>query len=321
MVKKMVTFTNIGLSKGPSLLSAHAFSSSILAAIVVAFSCLSLSGCSTHADSSRRAYTPAEEVALASDLPGPHRAAPESEALDYDPWESFNERTFSFNFNVLDRYGLKPAAKVWSRAVPLAVRHGLANMFDNLAMPRRFVNKILQGRLPGAGEELARFVLNSTVGVAGFFDVAVRLGLHESDADTGQTLGVYGIKPGPYLVLPVLPPLTARDAVGYAADSFMDPLSYFVSPILADIGRSAGYTINERANHMTEYDDVEDTSLDLYAAVRNGFLQRRQKSISDAIRDRDRSWGIRTNRFDEQTESTFNDNQQIQDSAVVKSSE
>lgn len=292
MVKNMVTVTNISLSKGPCVLSAHVFLSWMLAAVVVAISTLSLFGCSTHADSSRTANTPAEEAALASDLPGPHRAALESEPLDYDPWESFNERTFSFNFNVLDRYGLKPAAKVWSRAVPLAVRHGLANMFDNLAMPRRFVNKILQGRLPGAGEELARFVLNSTVGVAGFFDVAVRLGLHQSDADTGQTLGVYGIKPGPYLVLPVLPPLTARDAVGYAADSFMDPLSYFVSPILADIGRSAGYTINERANHMTEYNDVEDTSLDLYAAVRNGFLQRRQKSISDAIRDRDRDWGI-----------------------------
>lgn len=292
MVKNMVTVTNISLSKGPCVLAAQAFLSWMLAAVVVAISTLSLFGCSTHADSSRTAYTPAEEAALASDLPGPHRAALESEALDYDPWESFNERTFSFNFNVLDRYGLKPAAKIWSRAVPLAVRHGLANMFDNLAMPRRFVNKILQGRLPGAGEELARFVLNSTVGVAGFFDVAVRLGLHQSDADTGQTLGVYGIKPGPYLVLPVLPPLTARDAVGYAADSFMDPLSYFVSPILADIGRSAGYTINERANHMTEYNDVEDTSLDLYAAVRNGFLQRRQKSISDAIRDRDRDWGI-----------------------------
>jgi phospholipid-binding lipoprotein MlaA len=318
VAKNMVTFTNIGLSKRSSLFSAHAVSSSMLAAVVVAISSLSLFGCSTHVDSSRRAYTPTEEVALASDLPGAHRAAPVSEALDYDPWESFNERTFSFNFNVLDRYGLKPAAKVWSRAVPLAVRHGLANMFYNLAMPRRFVNKILQGRLPGAGEELASFVLNSTVGAAGFFDVAVRLGLHESDADTGQTLGVYGIKPGPYLVLPVLPPLTARDAVGYAADSFMDPLSYFVSPLLANIGRSAAYTINERANHMTEYDNVEDTSLDLYAAVRNGFLQRRQKSISDAIRDRDRDWEIIPKRFRGQG-GALDDTRPFNDGALLDS--
>jgi phospholipid-binding lipoprotein MlaA len=162
----------------------------------------------------------------------------------------------------------------------------LANALDNLGMPRRFINKVLQMRLPGAAEELARFALNTTVGVAGFFDVASRLDLRKTDADTGQTLGVYGVKPGPYLVLPLLPPLTLRDAIGYAADSFMDPLSYFVTPLLADVGRSAAYTINERALNMTEYDDVEDTSLDLYAAVRNGYLQRRQKSIKDAIRDR-----------------------------------
>jgi phospholipid-binding lipoprotein MlaA len=226
-----------------------------------------------------------------------------SEGLDYDPWESVNEQTFDFNFNVLDRYGLKPAAKVWSRALPQTVRHGLANMFDNLAMPKRFVNKVLQGRLPGAGEEIARFVLNTTVGVAGFFDVAARVGLHKSDADTGQTLGTYGIKPGPYLVLPILPPLDLRDAIGFAADSFMDPLSWFITPIGADIGRSAAYTINERADHMTEYDDVEDTSLDLYAAVRNGYLQRREKSIRDAISARDRDWGITPERSHGQTSS------------------
>jgi phospholipid-binding lipoprotein MlaA len=160
------------------------------------------------------------------------------------PWTTIpgnhSEHTFSFNFNVLDRYALKPAAKVWSQALPAPVRQSLANAFDNVAMPRRFVNKVLHGRLPGVGEELARFLLNTTVGVAGFFDVASRLGLQKSDADTGQTLGVYGIKPGPYLVLPILPPLTVRDAIGYAADSFMDPLSYFVTPIFADVGSQRG---------------------------------------------------------------------------------
>lgn len=225
-----------------------------------------------------------------SDLPGPPRTTWGSHTIDYDPWEPFNQRTFSFNFDVLDRYALKPVAQLWSRVLPEEVRHGLANAFDNLGMPRRFVNKVLQGRLPGAGEELARFVLNTTVGVAGFFDVSSRLGLQESDADTGQTLGVYGIQPGPYLVLPILQPLTVRDAIGYAADSFMDPLSYFVTPVLANVGRSAAYTINERANHMSEYDDVEDTSLDLYAAVRNGYLQRRQTSIEEALRDRKQTW-------------------------------
>jgi phospholipid-binding lipoprotein MlaA len=249
---------------------------------------LGLSACSGQNDSTRNSYT--DRAALASDSSDPLRGPGPSETMDYDPWEPFNAETFDFNFKILDRYGLKPAAKVWADVFPEPVRPGLGNMFANIAMPRRFVNKVLQGRLPGAGEELVRFVLNTTVGLAGFFDVASRVGIEKSDADTGQTLGVYGVKPGPYLVLPVLQPLTVRDAIGYAADSFMDPLSYFVTPLFADVARGAAYTINERADNMELYDDVEDSSLDLYAAVRNGYLQRRQRSIDDAIRDRDRIW-------------------------------
>ena len=276
------------VAKKPVVLYTRARSFALLPVGLALLCILVVSGCSSQDNSSRRSYSSSEKAALASDEPGRH----ETEGLDYDPWEQVNTQTFDFNFNVLDRYALKPAAKVWARAVPQSVRHGVANMFDNIAMPKRFINKLLQGRLPGAGEEIARFVVNTTAGVAGFFDVAAHMGLHKSDADTGQTLGTWGIKPGPYLVLPVLPPLDLRDAIGFAADSFMDPLSWFITPIGADIGRSAAYTINERANHMTEYDDVEDTSLDLYAAVRNGYLQRRQKSIQDAIRARDRDWGI-----------------------------
>ena len=229
-----------------------------------------------------------QQAALASDMPSP--SSDPSEGVDYDPWESFNEKTFSFNFNVLDHYALKPAAKAWSEVLPEPARQGLANAFDNLAMPKRFVNKVAQGRLPGAGEELARFLLNTTIGIAGFIDIASRLGLEKSNADTGQTLAMYGITPGPYLVLPLLPPLTVRDAIGYGADSFMDPLSYFVTPLAVDVGRGAANQINERANNMALYQDVEDTSIDLYAAVRNGYLQRRRVAIQDAIRDRDQTW-------------------------------
>jgi phospholipid-binding lipoprotein MlaA len=246
-----------------------------------------LPGCSLQNDPPSSSSADEEQAALASD----HSLAPDSsEGVDYDPWESFNEQTFSFNFNLLDHYALKPAAKAWSEVLPEPARHGLANAFDNLAMPKRFVNKVAQGRLQGAGEELARFLLNTTIGLAGFFDVASRMGLEKSDADTGQTLAMYGITPGPYLVLPLLPPLTVRDAIGYAADSFMDPLSYFVTPLAADVGRSAAYQINERADNMALYQDVEDSSLDLYAAVRNGYLQRRRVAIQDAVRDRDQTW-------------------------------
>jgi phospholipid-binding lipoprotein MlaA len=206
--------------------------------------------------------------------------------MDYDPWERFNEKTFWFNHDVLDRYALKPAATVWQKTLPDPMRQSLASAFDNLAMPERLVNKVFQARFQDAGSEVARFLLNTTVGVAGFVDVATRVGLEKSDADTGQTLGVYGAGPGPYLVMPCLPPLTVRDGIGYAIDSLLDPLSYFVIPLGAEVGRAAGKIVNERAANLKLYQDVEDTSLDLYAAVRNGYLQRRQKSIEDAIKHR-----------------------------------
>jgi phospholipid-binding lipoprotein MlaA len=230
--------------------------------------------------------------------------------MDYDPWESINEKTFSLNFNYIDHYGLKPAAKVWSDVFPQPVRRSLANAFYNLAMPVRFVNQVLQTRFPAAGEELARFVVNTTVGVVGLFDPASHLGLKKNQADSGETLALYGVKPGPYLVLPLLQPLTVRDAVGYAADSLMDPLSWFITPIGADFGRSAAYQINERAENMTMYDDVEDTSLDLYAAVRNGYLQRRRKAIRDAREDRDQTWRGLIDRFEPKPKSVLIDDEQ-----------
>jgi len=217
------------------------------------------------------------------------RGADAREGIDYDPWESFNQKTFWLNHDVLDHYALKPVATVWQKAVPDPARQSLANAFDNLAMPRRLVNKVFQGRFPGAAREVARFLVNTTVGVAGFFDVATRVGLKKSDADTGQTLGVYGVGAGPYLVMPLLPPLTVRDGIGYAVDSLLDPLSYFVTPPVANLGRATGKTVNERAANLKLYQDAEDTSLDLYAAVRNGYLQRRQKTIEEAVRDRERA--------------------------------
>lgn len=261
-----------------------------LAVTVVLLISVGLPGCSRQNDPLESNFASARQAALASDKPSALSPPDPNETVDYDPWESFNERTFSFNFNVVDHYALKPAAKAWSDVLPEPARQGLANAFDNLAMPKRFVNKTLQGRLPEAGEELARFLLNTTVGVAGFVDIASRVGLPKSDADSGETLALYDIPPGPYLVLPLLPPLTVRDAIGYGADSLMDPLSYFVTPLGVDVGRSAANQINERANNMTLYQDVEDTSIDLYAAVRNGYLQRRRVAIQDAIRDRDQSW-------------------------------
>src|SRR5205807_1777524 len=139
---------------------------------------------------------------------------------DYDPWQHFNEKMFSFNHDVFDRRLLKPIAKGWNKALPDVGKRGLDRAFDNLGMPRRLVNNLLQGRFRGAGREVARFGVNTTIGVVGFLDVAkAQLHIDSSDADTGQTLGVYGWGPGPYLVLPSLQPLTVRDGIGHGVGS------------------------------------------------------------------------------------------------------
>jgi len=110
--------------------------------------------------------------------------------MDYDPWESFNEKTFSFNFDDVDHYAIKPAAKVWAKALPEPVRQSLGNAFYNLAMPKRFVNKVLQGRLPGAGVELARFVVNTTVGIGGLFNYTYAIWNQMKAQGGGHIIGI-----------------------------------------------------------------------------------------------------------------------------------
>jgi phospholipid-binding lipoprotein MlaA len=265
----------------------HCSSGWWVAVVVVTVASITLLGCSVRREGSGERASQLSDVAPSTAPEAESRTADATDGMDYDPWERFNEKTFWFNHDVLDRYALKPVATVWAK-IPDPMRQGLANAFHNLAMPDRLVNEVFQARFEEAGSEVARFLLNTTVGVAGFVDVASRAGLQESDADAGQTLGVYGAGPGPYVVLPLLPPLTVRDGIGYAVDSLLDPLSWFVTPFGADFGRAAAKTVNDRAANLKLYQDVEDASLDLYAAVRNGYLQRRQKSIEDAIRQRDK---------------------------------
>jgi phospholipid-binding lipoprotein MlaA len=212
-------------------------------------------------------------------------------ADDYDPWRRFNEKMFFFNHDILDRYLLKPIATGWDKILPDRGKRGLDRAFDNLGMPKRLVNNLLQGRFRGAGRELARFGVNTTVGVVGFFDVArAQLHIEKSDADTGQTLGVYGFGPGPYLVLPTLAPLTVRDGIGYGIDGLIDPFGYVVTPFFAATGMSIVKQVNERSLNLQVFQDVEDSVLDLYSAVRNGYLQRRRRSIEEAGAARQAEW-------------------------------
>jgi phospholipid-binding lipoprotein MlaA len=203
----------------------------------------------------------------------------EDEVAEYDPWEPFNRRMFEFNRQV-DRYVLKPVARVWNFVVPDLAQQSLANAFDNIAMPRRLVNSLLQLKIEGAGRELARFFINISMGVGGFFDAATDLGIPRSDEDTGQTLGRYGVRPGPYLVLPFLPPLTVRDGFGFAADTAMQPIGY-VAPFAASAGMRGGQLVNDRSLNLETFEEFEAMTFDLYSATRNAYLQRRQRLIEE----------------------------------------
>src|SRR5262249_936473 len=193
------------------------------------------------------------------------------------------------NHDVLDRYLIKPAATGWAKVAPEAARRSLARFFDNLDMPRRLVNNLLEARPLGAGRELARFTVNTTVGVAGLFDVASALHIEPSNADTGETLALYGVGAGPYLVLPTMPPLTVRDAIGRGVDGALDPIGYLL-PFVANRAKSIVTAVNERSLNLKLYADVEDSVLDLYSAARNGYLQRRRRAVEVVAEDRRREW-------------------------------
>jgi phospholipid-binding lipoprotein MlaA len=208
---------------------------------------------------------------------------------DYDPWQPFNEAMFAFNHRILDRWLIRPVASGWGAIMPAPARRSVARLFENLEMPRKVVNNLLQARPLGAGRELARFTVNSTVGVAGLFDVATRLRIAPSNADAGETLALYGAGPGPYLVLPTMPPLTVRDAIGRGIDAALDPLGY-VLPFFAGRAKSFVTAVNQRSLNLRLYADVEDSVIDLYSAARNGYLQRRRTVIACAADQRQQEW-------------------------------
>ena len=203
------------------------------------------------------------------------------EPVEFDPWEPFNEAMFEFNLD-LDRYVLKPVAQVWDVVVPNELKLMIARGFDNFRTASRIVNSLLQAKWSRAGTETSRFLINSTLGFGGLWDIARQeFGIERPDAeDFGQTLGVWGVGPGPYLVLPVLPPTTVRDLIGRVVDGFMNPVSYF-TPFVASIGLFLGDTINDRALNLDLFQGFEQTTLDFYSAVRNAYLSRRARQIRD----------------------------------------
>lgn len=237
----------------------------------------------------------------AQDEPFDPFAKPDTEGMEeYDPWESLNTKFFEFN-RQLDRWILKPVAKGYNAVVPNVVQIGVSNVFYNSRVTPRLLNNLFQGKFKGAGIEVGRFLINTTVGIGGFFDVAQRFNLTTPEEDTGQTLGFYGVKPGPYLMVPLLGPYTVRDLIGYGGDIVLNPIYWFIVPTMHNIDaiptvvdveeRAATYAIsigarateivNDRSLNLEKFQGVEESTLDLYAAVRNAYLQKRAKAIRE----------------------------------------
>lgn len=201
-----------------------------------------------------------------------------------DPLEPFNQKMFWFNLR-LDEYVLRPVATGYSKVVPEPARQSVGRFLKNLGVVERFANNLLQGKFPGAGQEIGRFAINTTLGGVGLFDVAdLWFGLKESPEDFGQTLAVYGVSSGPYLMLPFYGPSTVRDTVGMAVDGAMNPMNYFLSTvelIAVRGGLTIANAVNYRSLNLQLFEDVDRYAVDLYGAVQDGYLQRREKAIEE----------------------------------------
>ncbi|MGD0949090.1 MAG: VacJ family lipoprotein [Candidatus Binatia bacterium] len=212
--------------------------------------------------------------------PSPTAAASESSAQsNHDPLEGMNRKIFWFNDKV-DTYILVPVATGWDTIAPTRVKQCVSNFFHNLRFPIVTVNDVLQAKPLAAASDVGRFVVNTTVGVAGFLDPATGWGLEQHNEDFGQTLGYWGVPPGPYLVLPFFGPSDPRDAVGLAADLFSTVYPYFIAYVYT-VSANATNTINARALALKDVQQVKEASLDYYVAVRNGYEQRREALVHD----------------------------------------
>jgi phospholipid-binding lipoprotein MlaA len=203
-----------------------------------------------------------------------------------DPWEKSNRRVFAFNKR-LDRWVVKPVTGVYRAAVPKPARTAVSNAYGNYGEPANFVNSVLQGKLAQAFRTVDRFIINSTLGVAGMFDVATGMGRPREAEDFGQTLARWGVKAGPYMVLPLFGPSTLRDGIMTPVDFFVDPADFARNGLLRPgwdvrIGMASGRIINFR-NQLIESgaDQLLADSLDDYALARSAYLQRRRLQLFD----------------------------------------
>lgn len=197
-----------------------------------------------------------------------------------DPFEGMNRRLFEASL-ATDKYVTLPAAKFYRQVVPKGVRVTIRNFLNNLRTPVILANDILQGEFGRAGTTLARFGINTTVGIGGAIDVAERWGLERHSEDFGQTLAVYGVGEGPYLFLPFIGPANVRDLVGFGVDFAFDPLTYVQWgdkwPVPYIRGTIDQIDIRER--NIETLDDIQRSSMDFYASVKSLYRQTRNNEI------------------------------------------
>ena len=193
-----------------------------------------------------------------------------------DPWERMNRSIWTFD-NALDHAVLRPVARGYVRVTPSPVRHSINNFMTNLTYSDTIINDFLQGKFNDGGNDIARLIVNTVVGIGGLFDPASHMNLERHDTDVGQTFGIWGLQRGPYLVLPFLGPSDVRDAFGLAADEYLTPRAY----ISDTYARWSLFVVNEldkRAGLLNQ-DRLIDSAYDSYSFVRDAYLQNRQFKV------------------------------------------
>lgn len=196
-----------------------------------------------------------------------------------DPIEGFNRAVFGFN-DALDQVVVKPVATGYDAVLPSPVKTGVANFFGNIADVFIAVNNLLQGKVPEAAGDAGRFVVNTTVGILGLFDVATDMGLEKHDEDFGQTFGRWGVGPGAYVVVPLFGPRTVRDSVGLVLDVKADPVANLDS-VPSRNSLLLTRVVSDRAQLLPADKVIEEAALDKYAYIRDSYLQRRRSLIYD----------------------------------------
>jgi len=197
-----------------------------------------------------------------------------------DPLEGINRGIYKFN-DIADKAVIKPVAGAYKAVLPSAVRSGVNNFFTNVGTVVTIINDLLQFKFSNAASDSGRFVINSTVGIAGLIDVASMDGIEKHDEDFGQTLGYWGVGDGVYLVLPFLGASTVRDAAGLVVDSaFFDPIMYVNDAQDRNLLLLTKF-IDKRAQYLPGSDLLDEAALDPYVFVRDAYLQRRHNKIND----------------------------------------